>query len=64
MKYFKFQILLLNLFIIDIETKIIFLILKYNMGLGDWGLGMGDWGLGIGAWAQSSTPNPQFPIPN
>ena len=28
MKYFKFQILLLNLFIIDIETKIIFLIPK------------------------------------
>jgi len=26
-------------------------------------LGIGDWGLGIGDWAQSPIPNPQSPIP-
>ena len=32
------------------------MILKFYLGIGDWGLGIGDWGLGIG-------PNPQSPIP-
>jgi len=31
--------------------------IKYTMGIGDWGLGIGDWGLG-------PIPNPQSPIPN
>ena len=31
--------------------------IKYIMGIGDWGLGIGDWGMG-------PIPNPQSPIPN
>jgi len=35
--------------------KLYFNLIKWGLGIGDWGLG--DWGLGIG-------PNPQSPIPN
>ena len=31
-------------------------VLKFLLGIGDWGLGIGDWGLG-------PIPNPQSPIP-
>ena len=41
----------------NINIKIILLLFK-------WGLGIGDWGFGIGDWAQSPIPNPQSPIPN
>ena len=34
-------------------------IVRWGLGIGDWGLGMG-----IGDWAQSPIPNPQSPIPN
>ena len=37
--------------------KMLFLLTKLKMGIGDWGLGIGDWGLG-------PIPNPQSPIPN
>ena len=37
----------------------LYLIKKYN-----WGLGIGDWGLGIGDWGLGPIPNPQSPIPN
>jgi len=36
---------------------IIFIKIKWILGIGDWGLGIGDWGLG-------PIPNPQSPIPN
>jgi len=37
-----------------------FILLKKNIFIGDWGLGIGDWGLGIGDWAQSPIPNPHY----
>jgi len=57
----KMKIEINMILIINID-KLNFLILevlliKPNMGIGDWGLGIGDWGLG-------PIPNPQSPIPN
>ena len=39
------------------------IIIKKNLGFGDWGLGIGDWVLGIVPNPQSPIPNPQSPIP-
>jgi len=43
--------------------KMLFLLTKLKMGIGDWGLGIGDWGLGPIPNPQSPIPNPQSPIP-
>jgi len=50
--------------IINLKIYYFYLLIYFQLGIGDWGLGIGDWGLGIGDWAQSPIPNPQSPIPN
>ena len=42
---------------IILGNALLYFIVYYLMGIGDWGLGIGD-------WAQSPIPNPQSPIPN